>query len=252
VKNPYIDEINSLNTFLGEKQIINEVKQPKVASTDKKSSNTDNSIIEFFSSRKQYLILNDYMDVSDNYNPSSFDWTEVSDSTISDNVEYLILLKSKYYLKLGFGKASYKDSKTNYSGFWQTETGYDKEYSYKFYSLGLSMLSNRKKNQFSQYSFDVDYVIPHSVTGYDKTYLYTKTYEEIPSLWWQRTEYNEYYAETLISDKNVKVEPFTNITLNWDLMISDDIILGMGFILYTDGQAEWEDNFMTFRLGIVL
>jgi hypothetical protein len=252
VKNPYIDEINSLNTFLGEKQIINEVKQPKVASTNKKSSNSNNSIIEFFSSRKQYLILNDYINTEDDYSTSSFNWTESSDSSVSDNVEYLIFLKSKYYLKLGFGKASYKDSKKNYSGYGETATGYDKEYNYKFYSLGLSMLSNRKKNQFSQYSVDVDYMIPYSVTGYDKTYLYTKTYEEIPSPWWQRTEYNEYYAETLISDKNAKVEPFTNITLNWDLMISDDILLGMGFILYTDGQAEWEDNFMTFRLGIVL
>jgi hypothetical protein len=113
------------------------------------------------------------------------------------------------------------------------------------------MLSNRKKNQFSQYSVDVDYVIPHSVTGYDKTYLYTESTKEKEDDYYY-ISYETYYAETLISDKNVKVEPFTNITLNWDLMISDDIILGMGFILYTDGQAEWEDNFMTFRLGIVL
>ena len=108
--------------------------------------------------------------------------------------------------------------------------------------MPLKLLIFESKKKFSQYSVDVDYVIPYSVTGYEKQYEYTNT---------RQSFFGNDFNETLISDENVKVEPSLNISLNWDMYLTEDISLGSGLLLYSEEDA-WDDNWLTFRLGIKL
>jgi hypothetical protein len=158
------------------------------------------------------------------------------------SLEYLISLKGRYYFKFGIGSASYKNSKTNYYGYEDTANGYDNDYSYKFYSLGLSTFLTQSNNG-SKISFDVDYVIPFSVTGYKKTYLYTKTKEE--TYYYSYT----YITETLVSNEEVDISPFFNMSLNFDLVIAKNVVLGTGFVM--GGEDAWKDNWWTIKLGMM-
>ena len=183
VKNPYIDEINSLNAFLGEKQIIDEDEESKGPSFGEKFSKNYNLFINNLSSRRQYIILNEYINISD---------YDLEDTRINSSVsqfEYLIHWKKKYYFKLSIGNAKYTKSE----GDWLYDDSFKtvEEYSYKFYSVGVSTFLIQYYGGKS--SIDIDYIVP--------------------------------------SSDDIKINNFFNLSWNNDWIIANDIILGTGIVI---------------------
>jgi hypothetical protein len=80
-------------------------------------------------------------------------------------------------------------------------------------------------------------------TGYKKTYLYTKTKEE--TYYYSYT----YITETLVSNEEVDISPFFNMSLNFDLVIAKNVVLGTGFVM--GGEDAWKDNWWTIKLGMM-
>lgn len=239
VKNPYIDEINSLNAFLGEKQIENEDEESKTTlfseKLSKKYNAFTNSLKEeynvfsnYLSSRQQYLILSSSRDLhSSSYD---YDWDKSRGTFISPYIEYLIYWKKKYYFKFGLGKRHYKKSKTNYHGYDSTAYGYDIDDNYNFFTFGISTFLIQSGGG-SKLSFDVDYVIPYSVDYTNKRYVYKGQVETLES-------------ETKVNN----IKAFFKISLNADIVVVDDIILGTG--ITSDGENVWKNYLWTVRLGM--
>jgi hypothetical protein len=216
VKNPYIDEINSLNVFLGEKQIVddnNEKITPKGPSFTEKLKSNYNNIVDFFSSKKQYFMINGFINIKGSDHNSYGDYPHHHHNSHISQFEYLINLKTKYYLKLTTGSASYKKTQTdeNYDDDNYGEDIVKEDYSYKYTSVGLSTMILQAEGG-SKSSIDIDYVVPFSQEG-------TK-----------------------------KVGNFFNIVWNNDLVITDNIVIGTGFVI--GGEEAWKDNLWTVRLGI--
>jgi hypothetical protein len=185
----------------------NEEITPKGPSFTDKIKSRYNNIIDFFSSKKQYFMINGFMNFRDNCCMDSKIYSHIS------QFEYLINLKTKYYLKLTTGSASYKKTQTdeNYDDDNYGEDIVKEDYSYKYTSVGLSTMILQAEGG-SKSSIDIDYVVPFSQEG-------TK-----------------------------KVGNFFNIVWNNDLVITDNIVIGTGFVI--GGEEAWKDNWWTVRLGI--
>ena len=247
VKNPYIDEINSLNAFLGEEEIYDEDTEPKGPSFGEKFTETMSDIGNSIAER-QYMIfysgfgagdfLFDWM-AYDSYD--SYDELSHSNKSQSSSIEFYAQLTptSPFMLKLGQGTATYKIT-SSYDGYaYPTEHATDKDYSFDYYMVGLSVGDGKKEEGWI--GLDVDYIIPSASSG---------------SI--SNVTYND-YARTVTSTTNINetINPFVNFSVNIQgapFHDAENILIrhfAIGAGLHYSTNEAMKDQWITLKAGMI-
>lgn len=229
VKNPYIDEINSLNAFLGEKQIIDEDEEPKGPSfgerLSEKMSNIGNSIASrnymiYYTSFGAGNFLIDWLDYE--YTPCCVSRTEEAKAS-SIEIYIQITPDSKYSLKIGQGSASY-----NYSNIDEYGPDSTEKYSYDYKLIGMSLGDfNRHEGAY----IDLDYIMPSNTEGESTS-----------------TTYSYSSSETTTTTKVEDISSFVNLSVNVYKVFVDKLTLSTG-IHYSNEKA-FKGNWITIKAGL--
>jgi hypothetical protein len=267
VRNPYLDEINSLNAYLGERQIYEKTEEEpednspnflqRTGSTIWNGTkyignsiwNGTGSILKFLLPKKKDKIIfnvytekwifgTDMMTRVDDYDECEyFEKCEFDESFL--NVEYYIGFK-RFYLKLGLGQAEVKDKKLNYKDYGEDDTaeGYIYDYSYNFYSVGLSVPIFYNKYYSGERGYDfsvnIDYVIPFDLQGTTQKFIY------------EDEGCCKDIKETAEEIKPFKQDPYINFSITNDIY-RNQIVFGWGLMF--SGDSQWNYHILNFRLG---
>jgi len=249
VKNPYIDEINSLNAFLGEKKVFEEdAKQVSIHNLSFQKSRTPSfkkKFSETISNIGDSIIKRQYMLFYTSFGAGNFlfDWIDSNDDSYwlsystknkSSSIEFYAQLTptSPFMLKLGQGKATYK-STSSYNGYANpTEYATDKDYSFDYNLVGMSFGDGRK--YLGWLGADIDYIIPSPSTG------------KISSI-----EYNgnRKFIKNTTKMKET-IDPFFNFSINLQVAPNKHLFaLGIG-LHYSSNEA-MKSQWITLKAGIV-
>ena len=247
IKNPYIDEINSFNAFLGEQEIYDEDEEPKGPSFGEKFSETMSDIGDSIVER-QYMIFYSGFGAGD----FLFDWLgdafndsygEVSQSnkSKSSSIEFYAQLTptSPFMLKLGQGTVTYKTT-SSYDGYaYPTEYATDKDYSFDYYMVGLSV-GNGKKGE-GWIGLDVDYIIPSASSGTISNIKYSD-YDKIVT---STTTINETIDPFVNFSVNIQGTPFYNA----ENILIRHFAIGAG-LHYSTNEA-MKGQWITLKAGMI-
>lgn len=248
IKNPYIDEINSLNAFLGEEEIVDKDEEPKGPSFGEKFSETmsevGDSIMErqymlFYSSIGAGDFLFDWLD--DAFDDCDSDYEVCHDKTQSDSsIEFYAQLtpNSPFMLKIGQGKASYKSSYNGYA--YPQEHATEKNYSFDYNMIGLSVGDGDGEKNKGWIGVDIDYIMPSSVTGTSSSVTYDASTTRVTNV---------------VHVKNI--DPFVNFSVNIQYVpFNNDknIIIrhfAIGTGLHYSSSEAMKGQWITLKAGIM-
>lgn len=246
IQNPYIDEINSFNAYLGEKQIFtkNEYEEPESFELGEKISESMGSLADFFTSRK-YKIF--YTEIGGG--DFLVDWFkedcthgEVCNTNISGNYLTEIYMQitpiSDYFIKLGKGKGKYKSTPIYDGVIYPLEKGTETEYSFAYDMIGLSMSFDYDAIELSTssdstISLDLDYIIPSVTEGTKTNYSFNGD---------DRTLLDE-----VTTSDNIK--PFLTINITQEIPLKDFIVVGIG--LHYSSHESMGNQWITLKAGAV-
>ncbi|GEM_PF-4914475 len=255
IKNPYLDEINSLNAYLGERQIFENEKDDNSPSwyngLGTSIWNGTKNVFGFPFRKGNRIVLNRYwteatiFDEDRDTEYATFDyltttwecedWVNCKIDESFSHIDYYIRIFDSYFIKYGNGTAYVKDIKEDYNSIYDNQEGFINDYSYRFHLIGLSMSFGPSFGRsFEQMlTFGVDYVMPYNEDGYTEQLFYHK---------------RSYNYEVLMEKKDFKGKSFFNYYATFDLVV-DHFIAGIGITISED--EIWSFNWFNYHIGLM-
>jgi hypothetical protein len=269
VRNPYLDEINSLNAYLGERQIFESEEEDNSPSwydgLGTSVWNGTKTVLGFPFRKGNRVLINRYwgeptfLDEDRDTEYAVFDymgsswncgeypgWKTCEIDEDFRHVDYLFRVwtfeerKDRFaglFLKYGKGKAKVKNIKKGFDGYEDgDQEGFHNDYSYDFdiYGVALSVANDLDMRGWGfAITVGADYITPYNFDGY------TQKIEYIES----RYDYEVYEKEKI----PFKRDPFWNYYATFDWVLVEHFLAGVGLTISEDDP--WSFNYLNYHIG---